>query len=50
MKTFIFLFLIVSTFSAASQTRLATTEYPPYVNLDGKEVNGVAVELIEYIW
>jgi polar amino acid transport system substrate-binding protein len=50
MKTIFFLFLTVSAFSAASQTRLATTEYPPYVNLDGNEVNGVAVELIEYMY
>ncbi|MCY9844574.1 substrate-binding periplasmic protein [Vibrio caribbeanicus] len=50
MKTIFFLFFTVSAFSAASQTRLATTEYPPYVYLDGNEVNGVAVELIEYIY
>ena len=50
MKTVFFLFLSLSTFSAISKTRLATTEYPPYVNLDGNEVNGVAIELIEYMY
>lgn len=50
MKTLLALFLCSLSYCVSAQIKLVTLEYPPYITKEGKEVSGVAVELVERVF